>query len=102
MAFYVSSARPAKKSKRKPARIPPQTPPPRGRNPKFPPNLKNSSLGFANPFPRKLFRKTESAFVFAHSPSFSFGKALCFAQRRFSARMCDELFVLKNCSSLVQ
>src|SRR3989344_2384867 len=37
------------KSKRKPARIPSQTLPPRGRNPKSPPNFKKLSLGFANP-----------------------------------------------------
>ncbi len=51
--------------------------------------------------PENSFAKP-SPHLYSHIPSFPFGKALCFAQRRFSARMSDELFVLKKCSSLVQ
>jgi len=46
----------------KPARIPSQTPPPRGQNTKT-----KVSRGFAKSFPRKLFRKTESAFSPRHT-----------------------------------
>ena len=83
-----------------PARIPSQTLPAREIQNEFPPNFKNISLGFANPSPRKLLRKTESVFAFPHSASFekycggvwsvsrtsALAEALCFAQRRFSAR----------------
>ena len=59
-------------------RIPPQTPPP-------PLAKSESSRGFAETIsPEKCFRKTESALYSCFRP-FPFGKALCFAQRRFSA-----------------
>ena len=43
--LYLSIARPAKNEIQKPARIPPQTPPPRGQNPK--------TKFCENPIPRK-------------------------------------------------
>ena len=59
-------------------RIPPQTPPP-------PLAKSESSRGFAETIsPENCFRKTESVLYSCFRP-FPFGKALCFAQRRFSA-----------------
>ena len=68
----------AKKNGWSKRRIPPQTPPP-------PLAKSESSRGFAETIsPEKCFRKTESALYSCFRP-FPFGKALCFAQRRFSA-----------------
>src|SRR3989344_399888 len=48
-----------------PARIPPQTPPPRGIQP--PPNFKNISRSFAKSFPQKIvFAKPRPFFRTAH------------------------------------
>ncbi|MFZ4500309.1 MAG: hypothetical protein ACOYMZ_02285, partial [Minisyncoccia bacterium] len=45
---------------------------------------KEISLGFANPFPQNCFAKPSPHLYSCFRP-FPFGKALCFAQRRFSA-----------------
>ena len=45
---------------------------------------KKISLGFANPFPQNCFAKPSPHCIRAFRP-FPLGKALCFAQRRFSA-----------------
>lgn len=37
--------------------------PPARQKPESSPNFKNISLGFANPCPQKMLRKTESAFM---------------------------------------
>ena len=58
------------RQKKNPPRIPPI--PSCGAETKITPNFKNLfSLGFANPSPAKLFRKTESVFAFLHLASFS-------------------------------
>ncbi len=61
------------RQKKNPPRIPPA--PSCGAETRIPPNFRKISLGFANPPPAKLFRKTESAFVFSVSPHFCFSRS---------------------------
>src|SRR3989344_8884655 len=79
-----------------PARIPPQTPPPRGIQP--PPNFKNISRSFAKSFPQKIvFAKPRPFFRTAHflpfepfgalrASLFSFGETVCIHRRAEHAR----------------
>jgi hypothetical protein len=69
----------ARQKETRPAFLPP---PSCGAEAQILPNLKKISLGFANPPPAKLLRKTESAFALAFPRTFHSWKALCFAQRR--------------------
>jgi hypothetical protein len=56
---------------------------------------KEMSRGFANPFPQNCFAKP-SPHLYSRFRPFPFGKALCFAQRRFSAT--DAQLVLSRIS----
>jgi hypothetical protein len=82
--FVSEFLAPAKKPKEFPPRIPPA--PSCGAENKPKKLFKKLSLGFANPPPAKLLRKTESAVYLAFSRTSASAEALCFAQRRFSAR----------------
>ena len=83
------------RQKKNPPRIPPA--PSCGAEARAQKTFQKISLGFANPPPAKLLRKTESIVYLAFSHTSAFAEALCFAQRRFSAR--GTLFILLEKSS---
>ncbi len=113
--LFFSLARPAQKSKRKPARIPPQTPPPRGRNPKSLPKKLVEVLRILSP--ENCFAKPSPYLYFCTPPPFPrLVVAVCrafsrtsaeaeaprFAWWRFSARGTLVITILKIGSDLVQ
>ncbi|OGN22854.1 MAG: hypothetical protein A2915_01040 [Candidatus Yanofskybacteria bacterium RIFCSPLOWO2_01_FULL_41_34] len=57
----------------KSARIPSQTLPARGKPKRI--SAEKSCRGFANPCPRKMLRKTESAFALERFPHFCFSRS---------------------------
>ncbi len=85
--------------KRNPPRIPPA--PSCGAEAPDQKTFQKISLGFANPPPAKLLRKTESACVFSVSPPFPFLESSVLRTEARSARGTLYSFLSEKCSSVV-